>query len=118
LGCLFLICWHYDKIKYILPFNQAPVPGVLPPQRPYSNKFPVKFFLGVVATVAAIVLFISFGFEVMPRNSSKDCATQFVGTNRTRAGAAFCNCIHKEGRTLDSCLAAYKAAPDDTAREK
>jgi uncharacterized membrane protein YphA (DoxX/SURF4 family) len=116
LGCLFLICWNYDKVKYLLPFNQEPVPAIITNQTKFTYKFPVKFFSGVVATVVAIVLFISFGFDVMPRNSSKDCSTQFVNTNRTKAGAAFCNCIHNLGQPLDSCLKQYKEAPDDPER--
>ena len=118
LGCLFLICWNYDKIKYLLPFKHENLPGALPEQKIYSNKFPVKFFSGVAATVIAVVLFVSFGFDVMPRNSLKDCNAQFVGTNRTKAGAEFCNCIHNQGQPLNSCLKAYKKAPDDTVRIK
>jgi uncharacterized membrane protein YphA (DoxX/SURF4 family) len=115
LGCLFLICWHYDKIKYLLPFHPAPAtakPKIL------SSKFPTSFFLGVVATVVVIVLFIRFGFDMMPRNSSRDCNSEFVGTNRTVAGAAFCACIHKQGRPLDSCLEAYNNSPDDVLQNK
>ena len=112
LGCLYLICWNYDKIKYILPFNHAAISNALP-QKKYSKKFPIKFFLGVVATVAAVVLFASFGFNVLPRNSFKDCNSEFVGTNRTKAGASFCDCIHNQGKQLDSCLREYRNAPDD-----
>ncbi|RYY31757.1 MAG: DoxX family protein, partial [Sphingobacteriaceae bacterium] len=24
IACLYLLCWHYDRIKYILPFNTPP----------------------------------------------------------------------------------------------
>jgi uncharacterized membrane protein YphA (DoxX/SURF4 family) len=113
LGALFLLCWNYDKIKYLLPFKHAAIPSAVPAKKIYNTKFPVKFFLGGVATVASIVLFNVFGFDVVPRNSFKDCATQFTGTNRTEAGAAFCNCIHDQGKPLDSCLQAYKKAPND-----
>ena len=116
LGCLFLIFWNYDKIKYILPFDHAIVPNAIPKQKKLSNKFPAKFFLGVIATVIAIILFIRFGFDVMPRNSFKDCDSEFVGTNRTKAGARFCDCIHKQGQQLDSCLKEYHNAPDDIIR--
>jgi uncharacterized membrane protein YphA (DoxX/SURF4 family) len=116
LGCLFLIFWNYDKIKYILPFDHSIVPNAIPKQKKLSNKFPAKFFLGVIATVLAIILFIRFGFDVMPRNSFKDCNSEFVGTNRTKAGARFCDCIHKQGQPLDSCLKEYNNAPDDTIR--
>jgi len=116
LGCLFLIFWNYDKIKYILPFDHSIVPNAIPKQKKLSNKFPAKFILGVIATVLAIILFIRFGFDVMPRNSFKDCNSEFVGTNRTKAGARFCDCIHKQGQPLDSCLKEYNNAPDDTIR--
>jgi len=114
LGCLFLIFWNYDKIKYILPFDHTLVPNVIPKQKNLSNKFPIKFFLSVIAAVIVIILFIRFGFDIMPRNSSKDCNSQFVGTNRTIAGARFCDCIHKQGQQLDSCLKEYNKAPDDS----
>jgi uncharacterized membrane protein YphA (DoxX/SURF4 family) len=116
LGCLFLIFWNYDKIKYVLPFDHSIVPNAIPKQKKLSNKFPAKFILGVIATVLAIILFIRFGFDVMPRNSFKDCNSEFVGTNRTKAGARFCDCIHKQGQPLDSCLKEYNNAPDDTIR--
>ncbi len=117
LGSLFLICWNYDKIKYILPSDHNPI-HVSPPHKKMNNKFPAKFFFSVIATVMGILLFIRFGFDVMPRNSSKDCNSQFVGTKRTTAGAEFCNCIHKQGQSLDSCLKEYNIAPDDIIIEK
>lgn len=116
LGSLFLIFWNYDKIKYLVPFKHATNSGSIDGEKKLSNKFPVKFFIGVFATVVAIILFIRFGFDVMPRNSSKDCRSEFVGTNRTQAGALFCECIHNAGRPLDSCLEEYNKAPDDAIR--
>lgn len=118
LGSLFLICWNYDKIKCILPFDHNTVKHAIGMQKKMNNKFPVKFFFSVVATFMAIILFIRFGFDVMPRNSSKDCNSQFVGTDRTKAGARFCDCIHKQGQSLDSCLEEYSRAPDDNIRTK
>jgi uncharacterized membrane protein YphA (DoxX/SURF4 family) len=118
LGSLFLICWNYDKVKYILPFNHSIVPNSGPYPRVLSNKFPVQFFLGVIAAVAAIILFLRFGFDIVPRNSLKDCNSQFIGTNRTRAGAEFCDCIHNQGQPLDSCLNKYEKSPDDTVGTK
>ncbi|HEX8516351.1 MAG TPA: DoxX family protein [Bacteroidia bacterium] len=113
LGSLFLICWHYDRIKYILPFDHSNVLHPVPTKNNLSDKFPTKFFLGVLATVIAIIIFMNFGFEVVPRNSLKDCNSQFTGTNRTEAGARFCDCIHKQGRPLDTCLIEYSKAADD-----
>lgn len=118
LGSLFLICWNYDKVKYILPFNHAIDHNDISKHKNPSNKFPKKFFLGVVATVITIILFIKLGFDIMPRNSLKDCNSEFIGTNRTKAGAEFCDCIHNQGQPLDSCLKEYNKAPDDTIRIK
>jgi hypothetical protein len=118
LGCLFLIFWSYEKIKYILPFDHTIVSNAIPTPKNLNKKFPTKFFLGVMATVIAIILFIRFGFDIMPRNSLKDCNSEFVGTNRTKAGARFCDCIHKQGQPLDSCLKEYNKAPDDTSQVK
>lgn len=114
LGIVFLICWNYDKVKYILPGHPAVVPVKIPKQD-LSNKFPWKFFAASFLTVSAVVLFILFGFDIMPRNSSRDCNAQFVGTNRKKAGAAFCDCIHGKGQPLNKSLDAYYQAPDDDA---
>jgi uncharacterized membrane protein YphA (DoxX/SURF4 family) len=118
LGSLFLICWNYEKIKYILPFKETIVPNSPPKQKNLNNKFPTKFFLGVVATVIAILLLIMFGLGVMPRNNLKDCNSQFVGSDRTKAGAEFCDCIHNQGQPLDNCLKKYNTTPDDSIRTK
>ena len=113
LACLYLICWNYDKIKYILPFKQGDELTRTKISKTLNPKFPVKFFLGVALTVAGIVLFLKFGFEIMPRNSLKDCNSQFIGTNRTHAGAKFCDCGHKQGLPLDASILQYDKIADD-----
>jgi len=113
LADLYLLCWNYDKLKHILPFNNATIPVDVPKQKTLSNKFPLKFFLAVFATFVILLLLVRFGFDVMPRNSFKDCNAQFKGTNRTKAGYNFCDCIHNNGQPLDKCLDDYKKAPDD-----
>ena len=118
LGCLYLICWNYDKVKHILPFNQTSAPPAAAAKKILSSRFPTKFFVVGVAAVMMVVLFIRFGFDIMPRNSFKDCNSEFVGTNRTQAGAAFCDCIHNQGQPLDRCLDQYNKAPDDSAKER
>ena len=113
LGCSFLIFWNYDKIKYILPFDHGVAPQLFIAPKILSNTFPTKFFMVGLAAVASIVLFIQFGFEIVPRNSINDCNSQFIGTNRTKAGAVFCDCIHKQGLPLDASIMQYDMAPDD-----
>jgi len=114
LADLFLICWKYDKIKYILPINHSTIARNRSGEKKLDNRFPGKFFLAVFATVMVLVLAIRFGFDVMPRNSLKDCTAQFKGTNRTKAGAKFCDCIHIQGQPLDKSLAEYEKAPDNS----
>jgi len=116
LADLYLLLWNYDKLKYLLPFNHAALPGPVQKQESLSNKFPVTFFLSVAATVIIFVLVIPKLFDIMPRNSLRDCNTQFKGTNRTQAGANFCDCIHNQGEPLDKCLDKYYQAPDDSIK--
>lgn len=113
LADLYLLCWNYDRLKYILPFNHPP-PAIIPKQESSGNKFPIKFFAGVFATVVILVLVIITAYRVRPRNTISDCREQFKGTNRTKAGYHFCDCIHTYGTPLDKCLDEYKKAPDDS----
>lgn len=112
LANLFLLCWYYDRLKFILPFNQ-PVATALPAPTSLSNTFPKAFFAGAAATVVLIVVLVTNVFDVMPRNHLADCRSQFKGSNRTKAGYEFCDCIHKKGLPLDQSLKAYHQAPDD-----
>lgn len=114
LANIFLLCWHYDRLKFILPIkNPQPVP--LPRPIKYSNKFPLKFVLGSALAVGVIVsgIFAMETYALMPDNSIPDCLVQFEDTNRTTAGAEFCECIHTKGLPLDTCLENYENAADD-----
>lgn len=111
---LYLLCWYYDRLKYILPFNQPPATA-LPVAGILSNRFPKAFFAGAAATVVLVVVLVTTVFDVMPRNTLADCRSQFTGrrSHRTQAGYAFCDCIHTKGQPLDKTLEAYRKAPDD-----
>jgi UPF0716 family protein affecting phage T7 exclusion len=108
LANLFLLVWHYDKVRFILPFKNYPDQAIVKRPKKYSNRFPFVFFLGVLATVVLTVTVFLFGFEAMPRNSIKDCQKQFVNTENETQGFTFCVCIHKEGRSLDECLEEFE----------
>ena len=114
LANIFLLCWHYDRLKFMLPIKD-PQPVILPRPIKYSNKFPFKFVLGSAAAVAGIVVgvFAMSTYAVMPENSIPDCLSQFEGSNRTTAGAEFCDCVHNKGLPLDTCLENYEKAADD-----
>jgi hypothetical protein len=109
---VFLLCWYYDRLKFILPFSWPPAPVALRVPERISQKFPKAFFAGAAATVVLVVLLTRL-FDVMPRNTQADCQSQFRGTRRTQAGAAFCDCIHRQGQPLDQALESYRKAPDD-----
>ena len=108
LANIYLLVWNYDKLKYILPFKRIPDFGIVGRPVKYSNKFPVLFFAAVAATFVLIVSIFLFGSQVMPHNSLKDCNSQFVHTKREHAGAAFCECIHTNGKPLKECLTALE----------
>lgn len=116
LANIFLLCWHYDRFKFILPIKN-PQPVNLPRPIKYSNKFPFKFVLGSAVAVAAIIagVIAMSTYAVMPENSIGDCTGRFEGSNRTTAAAQFCDCVHNKGLPLDTCLENYENAPDDIA---
>ena len=51
--------------------------------------------------------------EIMPRNTLKDCIDQCKDSSKAKACYDFCDCIHKQGQALDSCLDKYDKAPKD-----
>ena len=114
LANIFLLCWHYDRLKFILPIKD-PKPVNLPKPIKYSNKFPFKFVFGSAAAVTVILagVFAMSTYAVMPENSIPDCIGRFEGSNRTTAGAEFCDCVHVKGLPLDTCLENYEKTPDD-----
>jgi uncharacterized membrane protein YphA (DoxX/SURF4 family) len=113
IGCLFLLLWNYDKIKYILPLDHGTSSPIVQVPKILNRKFPVKFSLAILTIIAGLLLFARFGWKIAPRNNAKDCNLQFVGTKRTIAGAKFCDCIHSEGLPLDSSIKVYERLPDD-----
>ena len=110
LANLYILVWNYDRLKYILPFKKYSNYGILEKPKKYSNKFPFLFFTAVVTTVGLTVGIFVFGYEVMPRNSLSDCKKQFVNTEKETVGFQFCECIHKNGNSLNKCLEEYENA--------
>lgn len=104
LANLYLLVWNYDKLRYILPLRQFSNLGIIQKPKKYSKKFPFLFFLGVISTVVLAIVFALFGHDVMPRNSLSDCKKQFMNSKDEALGIEFCECIHIEGQSLDTCL--------------
>ena len=146
LANLFLLGWNYEKWKYILPFNRLAndvtkresdvqtlensdnavfarygMRSIYVRFRTFLNqifneKFPTLFFAGVFAAVVVCVVGIPSLYSIKPRNTLAQCLRQFKDDGKTRAGADFCNCIHKNGEPLDKCLNTYKESPNDYDR--
>jgi len=116
LANLYLLGWTYDQWKYILPFNRRALSNDSAGGQTLSNKFPILFFTGVLCAIAICVVGIPSLYHIKPRNTLAQCRKQFRGSNRTRAGYAFCDCIHVQGQPLDDCLKVYNQAPDDVAQ--
>lgn len=66
LANLFLLCWDYHKLKFILPFNHSSANKAMPEKKNISNKFLTIFFAGVFATVFLIMLINTHGYKILP----------------------------------------------------
>lgn len=107
LAVIYLLCWDYDRLKSIIFPISKPIP-----KQELSNKFPVKFFAGVVVIMAVTTLTVLNIFELLPRNHMRDCLTQCTGAKDPGACKTFCECIHTEGKPLNSCLTEYYEVVD------
>lgn len=110
LANLYLLCWNYDKLKYILPFGPPTMPGELVTKSNMSRKFPVAFFGGVFATVVIVGLVVFTMFDTRPYNTIGDCQQHCKDSSNPEAYAKFCDCIHTQGQPLDNCLTEYNKA--------
>ncbi|GAO45362.1 DoxX family protein [Flavihumibacter petaseus] len=110
LANLFLLCWHYDRLKFILPFKQL-IPGAEPTNPKHLNgKFPYLFFSGVILTLAAIVFLNNIIYDIRPGNAPAECWNSCPGNSDPKACEAFCDCIHNKGKPLRECLEQYEKA--------
>ncbi len=110
LANLYLLCWDYHKLKFIFPFNHKASRSMLPGRAERSRKFPLPFFAGVATVIFGLVLLLSQGYELYPRNSRAECESQCAGRAHTQACLHFCECVHRDGQPLEQCLQLYEAA--------
>lgn len=114
LANLYLLCWDYDRLKYIFPFGKKTVPGALSERTSVNATFPVRFFSGVFVTVVLLELAIATLYDIRPFNTIGDCQTQCRDSKNPEACEAFCDCIHKQGQPLNKCLDDYTRASEAT----
>ncbi|QHV99732.1 DoxX family protein [Spirosoma endbachense] len=107
LANLYLLCWDYDRIKYILPVKQD---GYSAREKPLSNKFPLLFFGCVFAMIAVVIVINQFLYDIRPGNSLIECTNGCAGNSNPKACEEFCDCIHNRGKPLHECLIDYKKA--------
>jgi len=110
LANIFLLCWDYDRIKYILPFKQVKEDDYPARRKPLSKKFPVLFFGCVIAIIAAVIIINQFLYDIRPGNSMIECTNGCAGNSDPKACLEFCDCVHNQGKTLNACLVEYDEA--------
>ena len=85
----------------------------------FKNIVLQKFYYKIVMKSFLIILIAALVFtsscEIMPRNTMKDCRQQCKGSKKSKACYDFCDCIHRDGKQLDSCLEKYENAAEDSA---
>lgn len=104
-ACLYLLCWYYERIKYLFPFNTPPMVPLVP-----DNKFPKWFFGGVLVFFVAFGYTVTHMYSIMPRNTLNDCQTQCDDSKNPEACKVFCESIHNDGQDLDKSLEVYLRA--------
>ena len=106
LANLYLLCWHWDRLRYLLPLREEQLRYTFVLPETYDRRFPLKFAAaGGTAALATVGAMIALNvLVIMPHNSLGDCKAQFAGTVRAERGADFCACIHERGGSLTACL--------------
>ena len=112
LANLYLLCWDYDRLKYILPFKQFKAAIYTTKKETLNNKFPFAFFACVFATVVAVISINQFLYEIRPGNSLIECTNGCSGSRYPKACETFCDCIYNQGKPLDRCLDEYEKAKE------
>lgn len=106
---LFLLVWHYDRLRYLLPVKKFDDHTFFKKPEKYNWQFPWIFVLVVISFIGMAIAFAQMGHEVMPRNSIGNCSEQFENSEDEAAGLKFCKCIHEEGKPLEECLQRFDA---------
>lgn len=107
LANVYLLCWDYARLKYLLPFASSIDVGKAPQQKA-SGKFPWVFFGVVVAVVAAVIVINAVVYDIRPGNSQVECTNGCAYNAHPEACQQFCSCIYNEGNPLDKCLEEYR----------
>lgn len=110
LANLYLLCWDYDRIKYILSIKPVKENTHRAREKPLSNKFPFLFFGSVITMIAAVIVINLFIYDIRPGNSPQECINGCPDNSDPKACEAFCDCIYNKGKSLHECLIEYNNA--------
>lgn len=108
-ACLFLLIWNFDRLKYLFPYKQPKIEAPVL-KKPLGIRLRAIFFGGSIAILAIIIVGTSYLWEIGPGNSEAECRNQCAKKN---GACEFCDCIYKQGKSLDSCLAAFNRTKDN-----
>lgn len=108
LACLFLLIWNYDRLKYLIPYNQPKIeiPVI---KKPFGARLRAIFFGSSIALLAFVIIGTSYLWEIGPGNSEAECRNQ---CDQNPGACEFCDCIYKDGKPLDTCLKAFDRAKE------
>lgn len=110
LANLYLLCWDYNRIKYILPFKRFKEDVHSAREKPLSKKFPFLFFAFVIAMIATVIALNQYVYNIRPGNSPEECTNGCPGNSNPKACEEFCDCIYNKGKPLNECLTQYNKA--------
>lgn len=110
LANMYLLCWDYDKLKFIMPFVKTNTVSAHALQSESNNKFPLKFFAGVIITVALTILIITNSYNKKTRNTFQDCVNDCKDSDNTEECLNFCDCIHNQGKSFNECAEELRKA--------
>jgi hypothetical protein len=105
LANVFLLCWDYPRLKYLLPLA-LPIDAATTPDR-VSGKFPFVFLGCVVAAIAGVIVINNIIYDVRPGNSPLECTNACATSDRPEDCQRFCDCIYNQGNPLNRCLVEY-----------
>lgn len=104
----YVLFWNHAKLKPLFSWKTPHLGPIAGQVQSMDSRFPIGFFAGVSACVLLVLLLAQTGFEIVPRNSMKDCLMQYQGTPYEAAAVRFCECVHLEGSGLATCLDQFK----------
>lgn len=112
LASLYLLCWDYNRLKYILLSRQGRENAHPAREKPLTSKFPFRFFGFVAAMIAAVIVINIYLYNIRPGNSEEECRNGCPGNSDPKACEEFCDCIYKQGKPLEECLTKYNSAKE------